>query len=218
MGTLSHIPVLWNGAVALTHYEVRMGTSWRATWPAVLQYVVARGADYAVRDPTARFTQVQCWHMGSEHPLYRAVRFGNDRWRAYALYTCIADLAAFCRAIAPALERRVAASPLAGHTGELTLSAYRSGVRLRLDGGRIRVQPWRPALDVMGQEFGAPSRDPRRPMALFPELSINQLLLGYRSLDELQGTYPDCIVRDGEGRALIDTLFPKAPSDVWPLV
>jgi hypothetical protein len=26
------------------------------------------------------------------------------------------------------------------------------------------------------------------------------------------------MVRGGEGRALIDTLFPKAPSDVWPLV
>ena len=40
----------------------------------------------------------------------------------------------------------------------------------------------------------------------------------YRSLDELQATYPDCMVRAGEGRALIDALFPKAPSDVWPLV
>ena len=216
VGTLSHIPVLWNCAVALTRYEVRAGVSWRATWPAVLQYVVARGRDYVVRDPTTRFTQVQCWHMGSEHPLYRAVRFGKDRWRAYALYTRIADLTEFCRAVTPALERRVATSPLAGHTGELTLGAYRSGVRLRLDGGRITAEPWHPALDVMGQEFGAPSRDPRRPMALFPELSINQLLLGYRSLDELQATYPDCIVHAGEGRALIDILFPKARPTCGP--
>ena len=218
VGTLSHIPVLWNGAVALTHYEVKPGVSWRATWPAVLRYVVIKGEEYAARDPKARFTQVQCWHMGCEHPLYRAVRFGKDRWRAYALYTRIADPAAFCRAVAPALERRLAASPLAGHTGELTLSTYRTGVRLRLAAGRITAEPWQPALDVMGQEFGIPSSDPRRPAALFPELSINQLLLGYRALDELQAIYPDCIVRAGEAQALIDALFPKAPSDVWPLV
>ena len=218
VGTLSHIPVLWNGALALTHYEVKPGVSWRATWPTVLRYVLAKGQEYAARGQATRFTQVQCWHMGSEHPLYRAVQFGKDRWRAYALYTRIANLAAFCRAIAPALERHLAASPLAGHTGDLTLSTYRAGVRLRLDAGRITVEPWQPALDVPGQEFGIPSADPRRPTALFPELSINQLLLGYRSLDELQAIFPDCIVRGGEGRALIDALFPKAPSDVWPLV
>jgi len=218
VGTLSHIPVLWNGAVALTHYEVRAGVSWRATWAGVLRYVLAKGEEYAARDPHARFTQVQLWHMGSEHPLYRAVRFGKDHWRAYALYTRIPDLAAFCRAIAPALERRLAASPLAGHTADLTLSTYRAGVRLRLDAGRITAEPWQPALDVVGQEFGIPSSDPRRAAALFPGLGINQLVLGYRSLDELQAIYPDCMVRGGEGRALIDALFPKTASDVWPLV
>jgi hypothetical protein len=218
VGTLSHIPILWNDAVALTHYEVKAGVSWLATWPAVLRYLLAKGQEYAARDPKARFTQIQCWHMGSEHPLYGAVRFGEDHWRAYALYTRIADPAAFCCAIAPALERRLAASPLAGHSGDLTLSTYRAGVRLRVDAGRITAEPWRPSLDVAGQEFGAPSRDPRRPMALFPDLSINQLLLGHRSLDGLQAIYPDCIVRTGEARALIDALFPQAPSDVWPLV
>jgi hypothetical protein len=218
VGTLSHIPVLWNSGMALTHYEVKPGVSWRATWPAVLRYLLTKGQQHAARDPKARFTQIQLWHMGSQHPLYRAVRFGPDRWRAYALYTRIADLPVFCRAIAPALERRLAASPLAGHTGDLTLSTYRTGVRLRLDAGHLTVEPWRPALDVVGQEFGLPSAEHRRPTALFPDLTINQLLLGYRSLDELEAAWPDCMVRGGEGRALIDTLFPKAPSDVWPLV
>jgi hypothetical protein len=31
-------------------------------------------------------------------------------------------------------------------------------------------------------------------------------------------TYPDCMVRTGEARALLDTLFPRTHSDVWPLV
>jgi hypothetical protein len=217
VGTLSHIPVLWNCAVALTRYEVRAGVSWRATWPAVLQYVVARGRHDVVRDPTTRFTQVQCWHMGSEHSLYRAVRFGKDRWRAYALYTRIADLTEFCRAVTPALERRVATSPLAGHTGELTLGAYRSGVRLRLDGGRITAEPWHPALDVMGQEFGAPSRDPRRHGAVSraqhqsapPRLSLARRASGH---------LPRLHRPRGRGPGADRHPVPESPSDVWPLV
>jgi GNAT superfamily N-acetyltransferase len=218
VGTLGHIPALWVGAVALTRYEVRPGVSWRATWPAVLAYLRATGDTYAARDPKARFTQIQLWHMGSAHPLYRALRFA-DRWRPYAFYTRIDDLAAFLRAVGPTLERRLAASPLSGHTGDLTLSTYRAGARLAFTDGRLSaVAPWRPSLDVVGQEFGTPSTDPRRPMALFPGVTVNQLLLGFRSLEELEGAFPDCMVRQGDGRALLDALFPKTPSDVWALL
>ena len=218
VGILGHIPALWNRAVALSHYEVRSGVSWWATWPAVLAYLTTTGQTYAARDPKARFTQLQLWHMGSAHPLYQALRF-TDRWRPWAFYTRIDDLAAFCGAAAPTLERRLDASPLGGHTGDLTLSTYRGGVRLTFAGGRLTAAtPWRPSLDVVGQEFGEPSTDPRRPMALFPGLTLHQLLLGYRSLDDLQGAFPDCMVRQGEARALLDALFPKTPSDVWPVL
>lgn len=131
----------------------------------------------------------------------------------------IDDLTAFVRAVGPTLERRLAASPLSGHTGDLTLSTYRAGARLAFTAGRLSaVAPWRPSLDVVGQEFGTPSTDPRRPMAMFPGLTVNQLLLGFRSLEELEGAFPDCMVRQGDGRALLDALFPKTPSDVWPLL
>ena len=128
-------------------------------------------------------------------------------------------MAAFLRQIAPALERRLAASALTGHTGALTLSDYRRGVRLVFDNGRLKTaEPWALARDVVGQEFGLPSPDPRRPIALFPGHTWVQLVLGYRRLDQLMATYPDCLVRSGDARALLEVLFPRRHSDVWPLV
>jgi hypothetical protein len=170
-GFLSHIPVLWTGsAAALTHYEIRPGLSWRAPFPAVHAYLETTGNAYAARDGGA-FTQIQLWHVGLENPLYEAMRF-SGRWRPYALYARIPDMAAFLRRVAPALERRLAASRLAGHTGALTLSNYREGIRLLFDEGRLTTaEPWALARDVLGQEFGIPSSDPRRPMALFPGLT-----------------------------------------------
>jgi hypothetical protein len=38
-----------------------------------------------------------------------------------------------------------------------------------------------------------------------------QLLLGYRSREELEATYPDFLVKPSH-KQLIDTLFPKMPS------
>jgi hypothetical protein len=45
-----------------------------------------------------------------------------------------------------------------------------------------------------------------------------QLLFGFRSLAELELSFPDCVVRTSEARALLDALFPKTPSDVWAVV
>jgi hypothetical protein len=216
-GFIGHIPALWAASAALTHYEVRPGLSWRGPWPAVHAYLTATGESYAARGDGA-FTQIQLWHVGLEHPLYDAIRF-TDRWRPFALYARIADLAAFLHAVGPALERRLAASPLAGHSGVLTLSNYREGVRLVFAEGRLtEAAPWPLARDVVGQEFGQPSSDPRRPMTLFPGLTWLQLVLGYRSLDQLQEAFPDCMVRTGEARALLNALFPRSPSDIWALL
>jgi len=121
--------------------------------------------------------------------------------------------------VTPVLERRLAESSLVGHTGELRLSFYRSGVRLALDGGRVKsVEAWPPPRAMAGLDFSLPSADPRRPSAMFPDLTFLQLLFGHRSLDELEAAFPDCVTRGLEVRALLQVLFPKAPSKVWPIL
>src|SRR5439155_361136 len=108
---------------------------------------------------------------------------------------------------------------LLGHTGDVRLSFFRDGVRLTLDGGRIKsVEAWPPPRTVAGLDFSLPSADERRPSAMFPGLTFLQLLFGYRSLAELEAAFPDCVVRGQEPRALLEALFPKQPSKVWPIL
>src|SRR6267142_324218 len=158
------------------------------------------------------------WLLGSAHPFAGVVQFAGAR-RPYAYYLRTPDLPTLLRRLTPVLELRLAESALVGHTGELGLSFYRNGVRLVLDGGRIKsVEAWPPPRTVAGLDFSLPSADPRRPSAMFPDLTFLQLLFGHRSLDELEAAFPDCVTRGQEVRALLQVLFPKAPSKVWPIL
>jgi hypothetical protein len=120
----------------------------------------------------------------------------------YAWYVRVPDLPGFLRLLAPALERRLAASALAGHTGELLLDLYRGGLRLAFAEGRLaEVAPWTRPL-TGGQHAG------------FPPLIFLQLLFGRRSFAELDEHYPDVIAWNAEARALLEVLFPKRLSRV----
>jgi hypothetical protein len=52
--------------------------------------------------------------------------------------------------------------------------------------------------------------------ALFPGLTFLQLLFGYRSMTELEYAFPDCRALNDPAFALLNVLFPKRPSWVWP--
>jgi hypothetical protein len=56
-----------------------------------------------------------------------------------------------------------------------------------------------------------------RAEAAFPDRSFLYLLFGSRSTRDLERAFPDCRVRSDRARALLDTLFPVAPSIVWPV-
>ncbi|MGD2206645.1 MAG: hypothetical protein PVH17_07690, partial [Anaerolineae bacterium] len=53
--------------------------------------------------------------------------------------------------------------------------------------------------------------------AAFPDLVFLQLLFGYRSLEELKHSFADCWTSNGKARVLLEALFPKQPSDAWPV-
>jgi hypothetical protein len=48
-------------------------------------------------------------------------------------------------------------------------------------------------------------------------LSVLQLVVGYRTLAELEHAYPDCQILSDQARVLLTVLFPKMPSRVWPV-
>lgn len=106
---------------------------------------------------------------------------------------------------APALERRLADSVAAHHTGELRLSFYGDGLRLELRGGDlVSVEGWKPTVDEGGD-------------AAFPGLTFLQLLFGHRSLEELDRAFADCSPGEGNARVVLKALFPERPSDLWPV-
>ncbi len=186
-------------------YELKPGISWLDVTPCVLRYIEAIRAECARRDE--REYGAFLFALGTEHPAYQVIsnRLPDVR-RPYAWYVRIPDVPDFVHHISPALERRLAESPLVGHSGEFKISFYRDGVRLAFEKGRLaRVEPWSPTHGDWGD-------------AAFPGLTFLQVLLGYRSLDELLYAFPDCGVGSDAARALLNALFPKQASDVWGVV
>ena len=114
----------------------------------------------------------------------------------------VPNLPEFIRAIAPALERHLAELTLVGYTGEAQINFYRSGLSLKLEKGRlVTIESWRPSNEDRGNAY-------------FPDLSFLQLVFGYRTFEELEQSYADCVYKDDERRVLLNTLFPKIASSV----
>jgi hypothetical protein len=205
VGFLAHAAVRWGRSLAAVSYELKPGISWWAVTPAVLRYLKSQGATLACYydAPDAPVFDTLFFSFGAEHPSYPVIADWLLKVDApYAWFVRVADIPDFLRTIAPALEARLAASVMVGHTGELTLSFYRSGVRMVFEQGRLAtVESWLPEGD--GGSAGC-----------FPDLTFLQLLFGYRSLTELDMAYADCFATL-EGRLLLNALFPKKPSEVW---
>jgi GNAT superfamily N-acetyltransferase len=204
VGFVVHPPTLWGTAVVALFYELKPGVSWLAASPAVIRYLWQTGQDYARAEGKDGVTSFGFW-LSSEHPAYQALasRLPYVR-KPYAWYLRVPDLPGFVQRITPVLEERLAGSVACGHTGELKISFYRDGLRLSFEDGRIRVQPWK-TVGEQGANAG------------FPGLTFLQLLFGYHSLQELTEALADCFASGDEARVLLDVLFPKAPSDVWPV-
>jgi predicted N-acetyltransferase YhbS len=121
------------------------------------------------------------------------------------LYVRVPDLPALLRHVAPALAARLAGSAAAGWSGELRLTFYRGGLRLRFDAGRLTL-----AEDWQEEVWGEPAH------AGFPPLVFLQLLFGHRDLAALRASFPD-VWADAEARVVLTALFPTRPSWVLPL-
>jgi hypothetical protein len=203
VGFLAHSPALRGNMLAAYTYELEAGLSWLAVTPSVIRYLVATGDAYAARDGQ-KACEMYAFGMGVAHPVYEAMADRLPRVRPpYAWYVRVPDLPRFLQHITPVLERRLAESVAAGHTGKLKLSFYKAGVRLVFEAGRITgIEPWEPSRDVQGD-------------AVFPDLTFLQILFGYRTLDELKYAFKDCGTDHNEADVLLNALFPKRASHFW---
>ena len=206
VGYLAHPSFRWGATQVVFQYEVKAGISWSAVTPSVLRYLKSAGEalpPYQGQEAWGSFAFI----LGVSHPVYEVLPNSLPRVRRpYAWYLRVPDLPAFVRLITPVLEKRLATSPLANHSGEIKLTFYRDGLRLVFEQGRIKeVESWTPFPQGNSGQAG------------FPGLTFLQLLFGYRSLDELKCAFADCWTESDEDQALLSTLFPKQASDVWPI-
>jgi len=204
VGFLTHSDWLWDKQMWLSMVELKPGTSWLAVTPSVIRYLWTTGEAYAARDE--KECQAFGFGLGEEHPVYTAFASRLPEVRApYAWYIRVADVVDFLRHVAPVLERRLAASDVEGYSGEIKVSFYRSGLLLKLEQGRLtEIADWSPEPSDWGN-------------VAFPGLTFLHLLFGYRNCDELWHIFRDCWTDNSEVRSVMDRLFPKRPSCVWPI-
>jgi GNAT superfamily N-acetyltransferase len=219
VGFLLHAPDLFGSRFSFRWYELQEGVSWVAVTPSVLRYAEKTGNEYAlqknekaknegIKDHKEVQFESYSFAFGSQHPVYQAApEMLPEEKDPYAWYLRVPDLIGFLKLITPALEDRLARSYAAGHSAEIKLNFFTSGIILTLEEGKIKaVEPW----DTPDFEDSS---------AQFPELTFTQLLFGYRSLDELDNAYPDCYSNSEAPDAgpLLRALFPKKQSLIWPV-
>ena len=202
VGFLARGPRLWRRNLGVIAYELKAGANWLDVTPWVLRYLAATGEKMAQREKGA-FEWIAFWGF-DQHPVRQVVpSFLSEPARPYAYFIRVPDIPGFVRHVSSVLEERLARSPAAGYTGDVRLSFYRGGLRMAFKRGRVTAaEPWEPG---------------DKASASFPFLTFLHILLGHQSLDELASVYPDSGPRGDEARLLLETLFPKMPSQVWGL-
>jgi hypothetical protein len=204
VGYFQHPNILGVRGLTLLWYELKPGISWLDVTPGVIRYLWNKGQEYAERD--GKTCASFCLLLGAQHPAYEALgRNLPSVVDPYAWYLRVPDLPAFLNHVKPALEKRLAESIAVGHSREIKISFYREGLRFVIEKGRITtIESWKPSPADGG-------------MIAFPGLTFLQVLFGYRSYDELHRSFADCWCEREDLRALINILFPKKLSDVFPV-
>jgi GNAT superfamily N-acetyltransferase len=194
-------------AMAVAELGVRSGCSWRAVGRFLVRYLREEAATLnSTRDADKQLTNLT-FDLGQAHPVYEALDPDLERQtRPYAWYVRVPDIPAFLRHVAPALERQLAGSVLAGHTGTCKINLYRSRFTMVWENGRLTEV-------TDGYEHKRLEEGDAR----FPDLTFLQLLFGFRSFEELMTAFVDCYPSDNTTRVLLRVLFPKRPSHVIPL-
>jgi Acetyltransferase (GNAT) domain len=207
VGFFTHPFFTWGDAMAVLIYEITPGFSWREVTPSVIRYLENVYSLYDPEHGTKKpFGAFGFW-LGEDHPVYHVIPDSLPRLRKpYAWYLRVSNVPVFLQLISPVLEKRLAESPIAGYSGEVKITFYRGGVRMVLDKGKFTtLEAWKPT------PYGHAGD------AAFPPHTFLQLLFGYRNLDMLKASFVDCWTDRDEIHVLFDTLFPRQPSNVWPI-
>jgi hypothetical protein len=138
--------------------------------------------------------------LPATHPACVLVRhMGKRENRSYGWQIKLLEPVQFLEQITPALEERFSKSVLRGSSSELNIDLYRQRVGLQITGGRINTA----AIDNSAEIH-----------LRIPPINATQLMLGWKSLQELDDWNKDLWVNE-EKRGLIDILFPVTWAHIY---
>lgn len=206
-GYFAHAGFSWGDMLAVQKYELMPEFSWREVTPSVIRYLERTyehlQPEHGEKKPFGAFG----FWLGEDHPVYHVMPNKMPRVRKpYAWFIRVPDVGRFLRLITPVIEQRLAGSAMAGYSGEVKITFYRDGVRLVFMKGRMQTcEAWKPTPVGHAGE------------AAFPPHTFLQLVFGYRTMEMLKGSFADCVTEQDEIDMLLDALFPRQPSDVWPI-
>lgn len=208
IGYVLHRPLRWGKEVRIVGMSFKEGVVIPAHLPSLLRALKAFAPSVSpARDDQPSEADAFSFVFIGHHPMNELLSpgFGEKQGRQYAWYLRVPDLPGFIRKIAPVLEQRLAASLLAGYSGELNIDFYRSALRLVFENGRlVTAEPWR-----------KPVWDAKVHAGFYP-LTFLKLVFGYCDLKALQAVFPDVWAND-EATKLLEVLFPVQPTALLPL-
>ncbi len=203
LGTIMHPFYLDHSYSTLIYYELADEASFANITPAVIRYIWETGQRYAAESgkTMAGFN----FALIGDHP---AVKIASNnlprKKRPYSWYIRVPDLLKFLKLVTPALEKNLAISPSSGYTGSLEICLYAKGIKFDFENGSIS--------GIIESRYP----DEKKMDVSFPGLTFLQILFGWRDIHELRYAFPDCTLKE-EKLALVESLFPKVPSRIWPL-
>jgi hypothetical protein len=203
VGFIWHNSKLHGSGLELFNYELKSDTDWSAVTPTVIRYLETKGREFAKQEEDKEWNGYY-FSLGTHHPAYDvAAKYLPEKTTPYTWYIRVSDLPDFIQYIIPALNRRLAESEFSAYQGELTLDFHRTGLKIKLEDGKVAsADHWQPSTETRGD-------------LAFPDHAFLHLLCGFRSFDELEAFYPDCYKgKKSEASNLVNVLFPKRPSNV----
>jgi GNAT superfamily N-acetyltransferase len=139
------------------------------------------------------------WWLGDEHVVYDVLAPDLGALDPpYAWYIRIPDAVRLLRALCPVLDARLAVSPFSTFDGNVTIDRWIETLRLELSHGRVATLATSPPRET----------DARRGDAAIPPLLLAQVVLGYRTIEELRAIYPD-VWRADAAAELLAILYPR---------
>lgn len=147
------------------------------------------------------------WHISRWHPVVEAIpsqlrTFTKLPYEEHSYYYRIPDLSAFIKHIIPALNSRLKSSlSHKNFTGSVKVSMYTArypGFELQIENGTIvNALPY-----IKRDQLEDPT------VAYFPPVVFLQVLLGRKSIAELEDIFPDVEMEEHIGK-LLNVIFPK---------